>query len=174
MGQRDFDEFDEESFEESMHDAAETSGVLSRQRANRFYDRLRTSIRRYLDRKGKLVGTTAEYLLLVPDFFMLLWRLVNDSRVSAKNKMILGSGIAYYIFPLDLIPEALVGAGGYVDDLVFAVFLLSRILRDTDAEVLRQHWSGRDDILETIQKVVSAAENLVGTDLVSKIRKSIK
>ena len=164
----------ENEFEDSMRESTEATAPVSRERAERFYDRMRQSIRRYLERKGSLTGTTGEYLLLAPDVFVLLWRLVNDGRVNAKNKVMLGSGLAYYFFPLDLIPEGFMGPLGYVDDLVFGVYILNRILVDTEPDVLREHWSGRDDVLETIRKVLNAAGNLVGSDILSKIKKGAK
>ncbi|HWW62782.1 MAG TPA: DUF1232 domain-containing protein, partial [Thermoanaerobaculia bacterium] len=131
----------------------------------------RHAIARYLERKGNAVGKAAEYLLLVPDFFMLLWRLVNDPRVNAKNKVLLGSGIAYYIFPFDIIPEGFLGPLGLLDDLVFAVYMLNRVLADTDSAILREHWSGEDDVLAVIQRVLASADNLVSSDLLAKLKK---
>jgi uncharacterized membrane protein YkvA (DUF1232 family) len=132
---------------------------------------MRASIRRYLDDKGKAVSTSAEYLLLAPDVFVLLVRLVKDPRVASKDKMMLGTGIAYFLFPLDIMPEAFLGPIGFLDDLVFGVYLLNRLLIDTDPAVLRDHWSGADDVLATIQKVLNAADNLVGKDFLGKFKK---
>jgi uncharacterized membrane protein YkvA (DUF1232 family) len=168
------DDESDTTFEETMKESTEVTGPVSSERAQRFYDKVRDSIRRYLDKKGKLTGKTGEYLLLVPDMFMLLWRLINDSRVNAKDKVLLGSGLAYYLFPLDIMPEGFLGPIGYIDDLVFAVYLLNKMLTDTDAEVLRQHWSGSDDVLETIRKVLGAADNLVGSDILNKLKKNVK
>ena len=153
---------------------SEGSAPVSDDRATRFYDRMRAAIRGYLEKKGALAGKTGEYLLLAPDVFVLLWRLVNDSRVTAKNKMMLGSGIAYYFFPLDIMPEGFMGPIGYIDDLVFAVYLLNRMLTDTDPEVLREHWSGTDDVLTMITNVLNAADTLVGSDILGKIKKGFK
>lgn len=149
----------------------ELTPALSQERAERFYDRLRSRVRRYLGEKGSLAGKTGEYLLLVPDVFILLWRLVNDPRVSSKNKVMLGSGLAYYLFPLDIIPD-FIGIG-YLDDLVFAVFLLNKMLADTDPAILREHWSGKDDLLTMIQKVLHSADNLVGKDVLGKLKKGM-
>lgn len=160
-----------DDFEESLRESSEMTGPVSRERAGRFYDRMRDGIRRYLDRKGSLAGKTGEYLLLVPDVFMLLWRLANDARVSSKHKMMLGSGIAYYIFPLDIMPEGFLGPVGFIDDLVFAVYLLNKMLTDTDPQILREHWSGSDDVLVTIRKVLSAAETLVGKEILGRLKR---
>ena len=159
-----------DEFEETMRESTEVTGTVSRERAQRFYDKVRDSIRGYLEKKGSLAGKSGEYLLLVPDMFMLLWRLINDPRVNSKNKVLLGSGLAYYLFPLDIMPEGFLGPIGYIDDLVFGVYLLNRMLTDTDPEILREHWSGSDDVLVTIQNVLNAADNLVGSDILSRFK----
>ena len=46
--------------------------------------------------------------------------------------------------------------------------------KDTDASVLRQHWSGNSDVLESIQKVLNAADSLVGTEFLGRIKKMMK
>jgi uncharacterized membrane protein YkvA (DUF1232 family) len=158
--------------EELDVDMEEVASPVTRERAERFYDRMRTAIRRYLDKKGAVAGKTGEYLLLAPDIFVLLWRLVNDPRVTSKNKVMLGSGVAYFLFPLDIIPDIV--AIGYIDDLIFGAFLLNKIMTDTDVEVLREHWSGSEDILATIQKILAAADSLTSSDILGKIKKGVK
>ncbi|MDQ6799498.1 MAG: DUF1232 domain-containing protein [Acidobacteriota bacterium] len=143
-------------------------------RAQRFYDRVRASIQDYIDKKGGVLGKTAEFLMLVPDVFILLWRLTTDRRVSGKDKVLVGSALAYFILPFDFMPEALLGPIGYMDDLIFGVYVLNKVLTGTDASVLREHWSGRDDVLEMIQKVLNAADSLVGGDVVGRLKKMIK
>jgi uncharacterized membrane protein YkvA (DUF1232 family) len=162
----------DEELAKEIADNAETN-ELPRDRASRFYDRIRNTMRSYIDKKGPVVGKTAEFLLLVPDFFILLWRLTTDPRVNGKDKVLLGSAVAYYVMPFDLIPEAIVGPIGYLDDLVFGVVVLNKILGNVDASVVREHWSGSEDVLGSIQRVLNAADSLVGADLVGKIKKMI-
>jgi hypothetical protein len=52
----------EQDFEETMRETSEVTGPVSRERANRFYDRMREHPP--LSRnKGSVAGTTGEYLL---------------------------------------------------------------------------------------------------------------
>jgi uncharacterized membrane protein YkvA (DUF1232 family) len=155
-------------------ESAEATGNVSRERAERFYDRLRDRIHAYVERKGRVAEKASDFLLLVPDFFMLLWRLTQDGRVSGKNKILLGSGIAYYIFPFDIFPEGLMGPVGYLDDLLLGVYMLNKMVADTDPAILREHWSGSEDVLQVIQRVLAAADNLLSGDLVEKIKKMVK
>ena len=167
-------EVTDDDFARSVSDLAE-SGAISEGRAQRFYDRVRSTIHEYVQRKGgSALGKTAEFLLLVPDVFILLWRLFTDGRVQGKNKVLLGSAIAYYIFPFDLMPEALLGPIGYLDDLVFGVYVLNKVLKDTDAAILREHWSGNTDVLDSIQRVLNAADQLVGAEFLGRIKKMMK
>lgn len=164
----------DDDFARSVSDIAE-SEPMSEGRAQRFYDRVRTSIHNYVEKKGgSAVGKTAEFLLLVPDVFILLWRLAGDRRVEGKNKVLVGSAVAYYIFPFDIMPEALLGPVGYLDDLVFGVYVLNKVLKDTDPSILRQHWSGSTDVLDSIQRVLNAADSLVGSDFLGRIKKMLK
>jgi uncharacterized membrane protein YkvA (DUF1232 family) len=161
----------DEEFAREIREAAEgAEAAPPPERATRFYDRLRRAIRRYVDNKGAALGKTADFLLLVPDVFILLWRLATDSRVGSKDKVLLGSAIAYYIFPFDIIPEALVGPMGFLDDLVFGVYVLNKVV-GTDPAIVREHWSGSEDVLAMIQRVLGAADSLVGSNMVAKIKK---
>lgn len=145
-----------------------TPNEVSQEQAQRFYDRLRERV------ASRLGETPASLLLLVPDVFLLLWRLVTDPRVSGANKVLLGSGIAYYFLPLDVVPELFLGPIGFVDDLIIGVYMLNRILSDTDPEILREHWSGSEDVLKMIQRVLDAADKMGSGDLLEKLKKVVK
>lgn len=141
--------------------------------ATRFYDRIRRSIHSTMEKKGRAVEKMGEFLLLVPDVFILLWRLAKDSRVTGKDKVLLGSALAYFIVPFDFMPEALIGPIGYLDDLVFAVYTLNKILTSTSEDAVREHWSGSEDVLAMMQRVLRAADSLIGTDVFNKVKKMI-
>ncbi|HVR44246.1 MAG TPA: DUF1232 domain-containing protein [Thermoanaerobaculia bacterium] len=157
---------------ESMKDAGREP--VSESRARRFYDRIRANITSYLSRKGKKAGRAQDFLLLAPDVFILLWRLTRDERVAGKHKVLLGTAIAYFIFPLDIMPEAIFGPIGFLDDLVLGVYVLNRMLADTDEQILRDHWSGSEDVLAMIRRVIRATDDLVATDVVKAVKKIVK
>jgi len=168
------DEAGEEAREADEFDSEATVGPVSEARANRFYDKIRGKIHDYVESKGEALGKATDYLLAAPDVFILLFRLVKDPRVGINDKMLLGTGVAYYIFPIELLPEAFMGPMGYAEDLVFGVLILAKILKDTPAEVLEEHWSGNGDLLEMIRNVLDSAENLVPKDVLDRIRRVVK
>ncbi|MBO8170476.1 MAG: DUF1232 domain-containing protein [Bacillaceae bacterium] len=141
----------------------------------RFYDKLRERIRIFIQEKGgEKADQSLRYLLVAPDLFVLLARLLKDPRVPLKSKSIVTAAIAYFITPVDIIPEFLTGPAGYLDDIVLAVLALKSILLDVDRRILEDHWNGEESLLSVIQDIVHRANDLVGSRTVSLIKKVLK
>lgn len=146
-------------------DELPSTGLLS------FYDRLRERVTRTVERRGgRMADTTVRALLLVPDVFMLLVRLSLDREVPASARMMIGGALAYFVLPVDLMPEAIIGAGGYLDDLVLATAVLSQAFSGELEPYARKHWSGTENIRKVIQDVTYAAENLLGAKVYNRLR----
>ena len=138
-----------------------------------FYQRLRERITTWASREGK-ESAVFKYILIAPDFFHLLCKLMFDPRVPGREKKKVGVAIAYFISPVDLIPEGLVGPAGYIDDVALAAYVLNSILNSVGPEVLKEHWAGDSDVLDKIHEVVNMADRLVGSGMWKKIKGLIK
>lgn len=138
----------------------------------RFYDKMRAKIEAFIRERGGN-DTVAKYVLLAPDLFVLLTRLMLDKRVNLPAKAIAGVAIAYFITPVDFIPEVLIGALGLLDDVVLAVYALRKILTDVDRSIVEEHWNGEEDLLKMITRVVTSADDLIGKKLVRKIEETL-
>ncbi len=136
----------------------------------RYYRRLRSTILDWAKTKAGRDHPWFRYVLLAPDLFHLLLCLAADPVVPAKSKATLAGVIAYFILPLDLMPEGIIGPVGYLDDVALAAFALNQILNHTHPDVLRRHWAGDGDILELIREIVRRADEMIGGGLVNKIR----
>jgi uncharacterized membrane protein YkvA (DUF1232 family) len=135
-----------------------------------FYQKMRDELREWLQSKAGKDYRYAEFLLAAPDLVHLLCRLMLDRDVYVKDKAALGAVLAYFLFPLDFLPEALIGPLGYADDVAAAAWVLNNMLTRTDPEVLRRHWAGEEDILDLVQRIVKAADQMVGSGLWAKIK----
>ncbi|WP_400164792.1 YkvA family protein [Brevibacillus sp. TJ4] len=135
----------------------------------RFYDKLREKIQMFIREKG-INERVASFILLAPDLFVLLARLMLDKRVGVQSKAIAGVTVAYFISPVDFIPEAIVGGFGLLDDVILAVYALRRILVDVDESIVREHWNGEEDLLGVITRVIREADDLVGQKIVNKLK----
>ena len=125
-------------------------------REQRFYDRIRA--RMVAPHSGQGSGLR-DILLLLPDLTVLLLRLLRDDRVSVADKGIALAGIAYVLSPLDLLPEFLFGPIGLLDDMVVIAATLSRLVNHVHPDVVRSHWSGQGDAIESIQRVSAWCEH---------------
>ena len=121
----------------------------------RFYDRLRERIRE----PGDVQSGVLDLLLLVPDLTVLLMRLLRDERVPVGSKGIALLGVGYVLSPLDVLPEIFLGPIGLLDDLLVLGTVLSRMMNRVHPDVVRSHWSGQQDALETIQRVTTWTED---------------
>jgi uncharacterized membrane protein YkvA (DUF1232 family) len=124
----------------------------------RLYDRLRSRI---LARRPGEGSRTGDLILLLPDFCVLLWRLMRDPRVPIGGKAIGLLGLGYVVSPLDLMPEFIFGPFGLIDDLLVVGAALSRVLNYVHPDVVRSHWSGQGDALEAIQRVTEWSESIL-------------
>jgi len=115
----------------------------------RLYDRLRSRVA--TPKPGTRSGMR-DMLLLLPDLTVLLSRLVRDPRVPIPSKMIALLGVGYALSPIDLIPAALFGPIGFVDDLLVVSAALSKLVNEVHPDVVRSHWPGRGDALHAIQQ----------------------
>lgn len=140
----------------------------------KFYEDLRRKAKDWTKQKGGSTGNKlAEYLFLLPDFFIMVARLAVDKRISVKQKAKVAGIIAYLIMPLDIIPD-FIPVIGHVDDLVLLVMGLNIILNDTDPKVLEDNWSGEGNVLEHMQKITATAERFLDKRIFDKIRKFFK
>jgi len=135
-----------------------------------FYQDLRQRIRRWLDREGG-ANKWSEYVLLAPDLFHLLCKLSMDPEVPVKHKAKLAAAIAYFVSPIDLMPEAIMGPTGYVDDIALSAYVLNSIINSTDAEIVTKHWAGESDLLGVIQQILKIADEMVGSGLWKKLKR---
>ncbi len=137
----------------------------------KFYEDLRQNAKGWTQEKtGRIGGKVAEYLFVLPDFFVLVCRLAVDKRVPAKQKLMVTGIIAYLIMPFDLIPD-FIPVIGYVDDLVLAVLGLNLILNELEPKVLRDNWSGEGDVLRQMQQISAAADGFLDRNLMQRIRR---
>ncbi|MCK4775937.1 MAG: DUF1232 domain-containing protein [Candidatus Krumholzibacteria bacterium] len=136
-----------------------------------FYQQLREQIRAWLQSDEGRSNRWAEYLLSAPDLFHLMWKLSADPDVPAKEKAKLAGALAYFISPIDLIPEGLLGPVGYIDDIALAAYVLNGIVNRTGPEVLARHWAGDENVLVAIRRILAVADEMVGAGVWRKLKR---
>ncbi len=93
-----------------------------------------------------LPSRVRELIAGVPQFLLLLLRLVGDSRVSAADRVMLAGAIVYALSPFDLIPD-FIPIIGQLDDLYLLALAIDRLITNAGADLVRAHWEGSKDVL---------------------------
>jgi uncharacterized membrane protein YkvA (DUF1232 family) len=139
---------------------------MSRRRASpaemQFYHKLRSTIKLWAGGEKSRANRYASFILAGPDLFMLLLRLAQDDRVLGADKAKLAGAIAYFVNPMDFIPEAILGPLGLVDDVAVAALVVHGLLEHVDPAVVREHWEGNADVLDLIRQILAVADTMVG------------
>ena len=145
--------------------------AVSERRLLGFYDSLRGSIARAVEgRAGRLGAAAAAALLLVPDIFILLARLSLDREVPAETRRLVGGALLYFLVPFDLMPEIVLGPGGYLDDLVLACVVLAQALGPELEAHAARHWNGPTELRRALSDITRSAESLLGEGLFARLR----
>ncbi|MBC8197943.1 MAG: DUF1232 domain-containing protein [Candidatus Marinimicrobia bacterium] len=136
-----------------------------------FYIKLRNSINEWAGDNKNQYNKFIDFILFVPDFFYLLWKLEMNDRVSSDDKVKIGLLIAYFISPIDLFPELIFGPIGFMDDLVVTAHLINSLMVNYK-EIIYYHWNNvsNQDLLESIHKILASIDNLIGKPLWNRLK----
>lgn len=93
---------------------------------------------------------------------LLLFELLKSAEVNNTQKAMIIGALGYFIFPLDLIPDAIPG-GGFADDLAALTFVIKATAANID-DAVRMHakeqvhkWLGEYD-----EKSTQAIDHIIG------------
>lgn len=136
-----------------------------------FYQKLRLDIKNWLEVTEGRQNKWAEYILLAPDLFHLLVKLSVDPEVPASKKVKLAGIIAYFISPLDFLPEVLLGPVGYLDDIALTAYVLNDMLNEVNPKIVQRNWAGDRDVLLLIKTIIANANNYVGSGVYKKLKR---
>lgn len=78
-------------------------------------------------------------ILNLPGFARLYWRLFWDRRVPFYLKLMLIAAIAYFISPVDLIPEILNPLIGVADDFLLLYYVLKYFIKLAPRDAVEEH-----------------------------------
>lgn len=135
-----------------------------------FYRNLRAKVTAWANEK-RIDASYRDYVLLVPDLFHFLTRLMMEpaAKVATRHKAWLGIAIAYVLSPIDFIPDAFFPLG-LVDDLIVMVVVLDSILGAISPALVKKHWAGDQDLYAVVRESLQKADDWVGKGLFRRIR----
>ncbi|HKJ67565.1 MAG TPA: DUF1232 domain-containing protein, partial [bacterium] len=96
-----------------------------------------------------------------PTVLHLLISLLNHEQVSRRTKRMVAAALGYFIFPLDVLPEAIIGPLGYVDDIVVGLMLVDHLLNgenEEEKELIATLWQGTPEELATLRTLLKGVD----------------
>lgn len=90
-------------------------------------ENLQTKLMKY----GKKIGTNTTYYIL------LLYQMIVSNVVSLADKAIIIAALGYFISPLDVIPDIIIGTG-FIDDVSVMLIALRQVVKNITPEIKQQ------------------------------------
>jgi len=140
---------------------------------SKFYDKLRKRIGGKTPdlEKSQTLGIR-DFIFLLPDFFILLTRVLTDKRVPKDKKLIISCIIGYIIMPIDLIPD-FIPVVGLIDDLIIAALGINVLLTEIDQKIIFEHWPGKANLLDMIKLLIFKIENNIQAPIKRRFKRLI-
>ncbi len=91
-------------------------------------------------RRGKIsnLSGTAGILASIIKNVRLVWRLLRDPEVSPWLKMILPATLLYFLFPIDFLPDPVLGLG-QLDDIAIILLGVKLFIELCPQDIVRHH-----------------------------------
>lgn len=102
-----------------------------------------------------------EAALTLPNVAKLIYRILRDDRVPQGTKVFAAGMLVYLVSPIDLLPEALLGPLGKVDDLLLAAYTIDRLIKVAGPQVVAEHWDGSSEAGEFVETILDVTSHLV-------------
>jgi uncharacterized membrane protein YkvA (DUF1232 family) len=85
----------------------------------------------------------------IPDCIVLVSRLMGDSRVPRRHKLLLAGLLGYLALPFDLVPD-FIPVAGQLDDALLVALVLRGFVRSGGDELICEHWPGPERSLQLV------------------------
>jgi len=108
---------------------------------------------RYM-RLGRLV-------LKLPTYARVVWGILRDPRTPIGLKGLLAAALAYVVFPVDLIPDA-IPILGQADDLTVLLLVLDLFIQNAPADVRAEHTTRARNGTADLDRDLAALRGLMG------------
>jgi uncharacterized membrane protein YkvA (DUF1232 family) len=115
-------------------------------------------------------GHQDDLIYQAPAFYRLLLNLLDDAAFPRALRLLAVAAVAYFVLPADVIPEGLYGPYGYVDDIFLCALVAQETREQLGDDLLVQNWDGEAPLMEPIQDILAAEEELIGEQRAKVLR----
>lgn len=106
-------------------------------------------------------GIYKDILKHCPDLFQLLCNLLKDKRTDWHTRLSINAALAYFVVPVDIIPEEKHGVIGYIDDIFLCSYVLDDIRKTVSEKLIIDNWEGKGNVIEIINNVLTKSKRII-------------
>lgn len=106
-------------------------------------------------------GDFNKIIIYTPHFFSLLCDLLNEEKITREMKHLINAALAYFVTPVDLIPEEIYGPYGYIDDLFLCTHVLKKVADELGVEFLEKLWEPDEDLQDVLDRCYEESEKVM-------------
>jgi uncharacterized membrane protein YkvA (DUF1232 family) len=108
-------------------------------------------------------GEFGEMVHQAPALYRLMTRLLDDRSLPSHMSPLVIAAIAYFILPMDVIPEEKFGPQGYIDDIYLCAFVADQVTRESGSEeIITRNWDGTAPVMPLINEILDREMELIG------------
>jgi len=119
-----------------------------------YKDLLIENIKNYKGNYNKIIYYT-------PYLFSLLCELLNDEDVTKDMKHLINAALAYFVTPVDVIPEEIYGPYGYIDDIFLCSYVLEKLKNILTIRKIEQYWELEEDFDIVLKNCLEVSSKVI-------------
>ncbi|AXV39098.1 YkvA family protein [Methanobacterium sp. BAmetb5] len=97
-------------------------------------------------------GDYASFIDHGPTLYKLLTDVLDEKSISNDIRLEISAAIAYYVIPMDIIPEQIYGPYGYIDDIFISSYVIKKISNSLGYEILEKYWIGTENLQSVVEE----------------------
>jgi len=93
-------------------------------------------------------GSFKDYIYALPNLFKALCKLLGAQKLAPEDRQMILAALGYLVAPEDLLPEALYGPAGYIDDVFVCATVLDRLVKKYGSHFVEPYWDRKTQLVE--------------------------
>lgn len=106
-------------------------------------------------------GEYAAFIDNGPALFKFLNDLLINKELSSEYKLKISAAIAYYVVPMDVIPEQIYGPYGYIDDIFISSYVIKLLADEYGYPYLQKFWKEDEELELVVEECLEKSSEIL-------------
>jgi uncharacterized membrane protein YkvA (DUF1232 family) len=106
-------------------------------------------------------GEYAPFIDNGPALFKFLNDLLISKELASEYRLKISAAIAYYVAPMDVIPEQIYGPYGYIDDIFITAYVIKLLADEHGFSYLEKFWEGDKELKVVVEECYDKSSEIL-------------